>query len=254
MYGTFQRGEKEAKAYLDRYERAKRGSDMAAAMDIAQERLNMSVVDLIIDKLISTNKPALVVLPHPDYDSGDAEGPRADLPKNMLPFALGNRIAEELGCDVDEEIYEAARPGRTGLKLFPRFLWQPCFKGAVSTEHAYILVDDVCTVSATLAMLRSHIVEQGGTVIAVSTLANATGDHQEFPIVSSTHRVLNRNYGPGLDNLWVEKVGHDTQCLTEAEGHALVRWWEVHCSGAGAGPGALQRLRDRLAEAAAKFR
>jgi hypothetical protein len=198
--------------------------------------------------------PALVVFPHPEFDSGDPVDPGAERPKNALPFAFANYMAEDLGCDVDEAIIEVNRPGRTELGLFPRLLWQPRFEGEVRRDRAYILVDDVVTLGGTLAALRSYIVAGGGTVIAASALANTYGRHQKFGIADDTVRVLKSKYGTEFDDLLKEEVGHDSKSLTEVEGQALSDWHDDECRDCGPGDRALQRLRDRFSKAAASAR
>jgi hypothetical protein len=211
-------------------------------------------LDLIADRLIAAGKPALIVVPHPEYDSGDEVDPSAALPTNALPFAFAAYLAADLGCDLDDAIFEINRPGRTKLSLFPRFLWQPAFAGEVRSDRSYILADDVCTLGGTLAMLRSYIVEHGGTVIAATALATAGGEHKDFMIAEGTLRVLKSRFGNGVQDLLIEEVGHGCECLTEAEGRALVDWGAKECADCGAGAPALQRLRNRFAEAAAKAR
>lgn len=250
--GSYQRSEKEGKRFQERYRRAKSSFDMAAAFDIVSENVSAQTIDAIVDRLIVANMPAIVGLPHPEYDAGAADHVAAPTVTNALPFAYARYLADELGCEVDEDIVEVARPSRTKLGLFPRFLWQPMFDGAVRLDRAYILVDDVCTTCGTLAALRSHIVAHGGTVIVVSTLGRSNGRNVGFPIAETTVRDLFRGFGEGLNEFWISEIGHDTRCLTEAEGHSLSQWHTQHCADCGSGPSALQRLGNRLAEAAAK--
>lgn len=252
MKGSFRRSERDAKPLLAQYERAKTAFDMPAAVDIVSRVANPRTLDLIVDRLIETNLPPIIVVPHPEYDSGEPDDPGADLPRNALPFAYSAYLAADFGCEVDEAIFEINRPGRTKLSLFPRFLWQPAFAGSVRADRAYILADDVCTLGGTLAMLRSYIVEHGGTVIAATALANASGENQDFKIAEGTLRVLKSQFSDAIQDLLIEEVGHGCECLTETEGQALVRWGEEQCSDCGTGASSLQRLRTRLAQAAEK--
>lgn len=239
----------------DEYTRAKYNFDIAAATNIVERAVNPDKLDELIDLLIKSNKKPLIVVPHPQFDEENNDAnPASPMPTNALPFAFASCLATELGCDVDSEIIEVARPGRTKLSLFGRFLWQPKFDGLVSHTHAYILADDVCALSGALAALRSHIVENGGTVIAATTLGHNHGVNQKFPIAAQTENVLNSLYTPQIDNLWREEIGHGIRLLTEAEGIRLVEWANSQRVAAGHPTSVLQLLRDQLLEAAAKGR
>lgn len=149
LKGSYRRSEKEARPYLQRYERAKRHYCTRSAADIVAGCVKSEIIDLVIDALLEANKPALVVCPHPEFDEDGECDLTAPTPPNALPFAFANLIARELGCEVATNIIEVARPSRTKLNAFPRFLWQPRFEGDVRTDRAYILVDDVCTLGGT---------------------------------------------------------------------------------------------------------
>jgi hypothetical protein len=145
------------------YRAAKNDGDFDAAARIVKMCIDRSydVVDAIIDDLIPFLEKGLelvCVCPHPSFD--DEDGSEEDVaihptPRNALPLTYANFLAQITGATVDEEILEKERVGRTKLKSFERFLWQPSFTGIVRTDVAYILVDDVCTLGGTLAALRS---------------------------------------------------------------------------------------------------
>jgi hypothetical protein len=251
MQGTFGQSERQARIRRDRYERAKRHFDMDAAMEIVAEVSQPQVIDAIVDRLLEANTPPVICAPHPEYDSGAPVDVAATLPSNAIPFAIAATLAEEFGCDIDEEIFEVARPGRSKLGLFQRFLWQPKFEGPVRRDRAYILVDDVCTTGGTFAALRSHIVAQGGTALAAMALSHNDGPHRPFPLSPATYRGLQRLYGSDLEALWIREIGHDPQCLTEIEGRALLAWGNDNCRDLRPGSEAVLRLGNRLAKAAA---
>lgn len=249
MKGAFRRSERDATPFLERYERAKKQHDMVAAVDIVENNVNDQALDRVVDALITTDKPACIVYPNPEYDAGNTVSATSP-PTNAIPAAFAAYIASQLGGEVDQDICQIARPGRTKLTIIQRFLWQPSFAGPVRKDVAYVLTDDVCSKGGTLAALRHHIVSNGGTVVAVTTLANTDGCHVPFPIAPDTYRVLNGAYGPELDVLFLEEVGHATRCLTELEGQGLALWHQQNCLGSGITP--IQRLRDRFAKAKEK--
>lgn len=249
LKGTFRASKREMARGTAIYERAKRQFDQEAAADLVKSLINPSVIDRLIDAVLAANLPPLIIIPHPEYDPHEPPDDPLKI-TNALPFAMAAYIAAELGCDIDSEIIEVARPGRTKLTRFPRFLWQPRFEGAVCRDRAYILADDNCSLGGTFAMLRSHIVANGGTVIGVTALSNTNGADCRFPIAKSTFSVLLSAYGTGIANLWKEEIGHDIQSLTEGEALFLADWGE-----AGGHPDSLlRRLRDRVAKARSQAR
>lgn len=247
LKGSYKVTGKDAEFLKGRYHKAKREFDQEAAAEIVAWLASAAMVDRIVDAVMGANKPVKIVVPHPEFDPDE----QADATRgitNALPFAFAAFLAAELGCEIDTDIIEVARPGRTSLNRFERFLWQPRFEGAVSSEHAYIIADDVCTLGGTFAALRSYIVAHGGTVIAVTALSLANGKCVPFAIAENTRNVLLSLYGTEFSTLWKEEIGHDEQSLTEGEGHFLVEWGEKELSGDPASN--LQSLRDRLAKAA----
>jgi len=243
------------------YKAAKLQFNEAVALEIVES----CVRDTVIDKIIDVIEPALragmiprLVFPHPAFDDEDAVGnqePMRERPTNALPFAYAKYLAEIVGCERDNNIFQVARVGRTRLNKWLRFLCQPSFGGEVSRIDPYIIVDDVVSTGGTFAALRSYIVREGGTVIATSSLATTSGADKPFAVAHRTVDVLKSLYGDGIERFWSETLGHELQCITEAEGdfvaefgHGLVRHWLTR------GDTLLQRLRNRLNQAAAQGR
>lgn len=233
-------------------EAAKRGADSDAAAALITRLFNEETEDRLVDAIIAADAVPIIVAPYPAFDDEDGDGYRAPSrgPINMIPFTYAAYLAERFGADHDDQIVQAARVGRSKLGPFPRFLWQPKFNGEVY-NRPYILADDVFTMGGTLAALRNHIVEGGGTVIGVTTLAHKDGFDQPFAIRKETLSQLYGEYGAGIGELWMEIVGHDPECLSENEGQTLIRFALTEAAG-GDGVARLYALRGRLAEAAAK--
>jgi hypothetical protein len=236
------------------YEAAKLRFDMDAAERVLARTVSKDAMDTIVANTIIGGIGARIVMPHPPYDDDDAETvvSQTEIPTNALPFIYSGYLGKVLDCPVDEEIVEIGRVGRTKLKRWARYLYQPSFGGAVRPGQTYILADDVISTGGTFAALRSYIVRNGGRVLFATALAHGKGQHRVFAIEEQTVNQLSAMFGPGLDDFWTETFGHAIGCLTEAEGQYLRRWSNEQLEGESCQSGAqlLQRLRDRIDEAA----
>ncbi|MFP9138728.1 phosphoribosyltransferase [Devosia sp. XGJD_8] len=234
----------------EKYLKAKRYNDKEAAADIVEALIDDHVVDQIID-LLPDDRAVKVVFPYPEFDP-DIKSPNQMTITNAIPFAFAAHLAALLDAEIEVEIVEAARPGRTDLNRFERFLWQPCFTGKVDPDCVYVLVDDTCTLGGTFAALRSYILAKGGTVVAVTALSHMNGKSVPFGIADGTANMLVSRYSEEISAFWIEEVGHGIECLSELEGSFLVEWQGYGGKRAGTEP--LQQLRDRLVEAKASGR
>lgn len=243
------------------YTLAKEHGDFEAAGRIVGQLVKRSdqTMDDLVDAVVpfmQKDMPLVCVVPHPGFDDeGGSQDDIADrsLPRNTIPQTYAAFIAAELDADMDQDILEKERVGRTKLGKMERFLWQPSFKGAVRSDVAYVLVDDVLTLGSTLASLRSYIISNGGTVAVATALAHGSGKHQLLALSSKTWDDLTKLFGAGLDRFWNEEVGHGADCLTEAEAQFLITWARKEREWQG-GPALLQCLRTCLSEAAASGR
>lgn len=247
LKGTFRKSISEQVRGTEKYLRAKRENNHDDAADLVDELLDNDIVEFLIDRVIESGMPVKVVFPHPEFESDFSPDPVGTI-SNAIPFALAAKLSVLTGGTIETDIIEIARPGRTKLNKFERFLWQPRFKGDVDLDAAYILVDDNCTLASTLAMLRTYIVGNGGTVIVVSALSSPQGNNCKFAIASEVVDVLISNYGREISPLWIQEIGHDITCLTNNEGSFLAEWQEQW---SGSRSSLFQRLRARLDKAKA---
>ena len=241
------------------YKAAKNQGDFEAATRLVTECIKRApkTMDAIVDAampFIEDGTPLLCVVPHPafdDDDGGDDQASAREIPRNVIPSVYANYIAAMLGATVDSQIIERERVGRTKLKNFERFLWQPSFTGLVQSKAAYIIVDDVFTLGGTIAAMRSYLLQHGGTVALSTALAHRTGRAQRLALTRETWNELQGIYGSDLSSFWKEVVGHDAICLTESEGSVIIAFGKQQTRD-GFGKSLLHRLRDCLAEAAGR--
>lgn len=239
------------------YKAAKFEFNLDAAYGLIDRFVRDDTMDALADVVVGSRVTPTVIFPHPAFDDDDAVGRHGAMPgpTNALPFAYAGHLEGTLGCPVNDQIVQSARVGRTKLAMFLRFLCQPSFKGHVNVDCPYIILDDVIASGGTFAALRSYIVRGGGTVISTTAFAHNTGAHQKFEVASDTLGMVLSLYGDGIDPYWLETFGHGIQCLTEAESQLLVRWaLDRQQEGCAAGDQLLQRLRDRINQAASTGR
>lgn len=255
LYGTARQLGDAAPRWRASYEAAKRQFNLDAAVGIVKNIIRPDVLDHTVEEVLASGISRIrVVVPHPAFEEGASDGDPTKGPRNAIPFALGAYLAEQLGCELDSDIEQIARVGRTTLTRWQRFLWQPRFEGEVEHGCGYLIADDVVTVGATFASLRSFIVRSGGTVIGVTALAHKDGVHQRLPVADQTVVDILNLYGEAVEGSWKEAVGHDVQTLTDAEGFFLAEWGRQRerDDRLERGQPLLQRLRESLDRAASK--
>jgi hypothetical protein len=255
MKGTAQfRKEDEvaAKAQKVLYDQAKHYNNQDAAAEIVERAINQDKINMLVDLVESSEAPPIIVFPHPSFDDDEADGYKpVDSKKitNAIPFAFAAHLAQVLGATIETNVVQSARVGRTKLTLFPRFLWQPKFEGPITARLPYIIADDTVTAGGTIAALRCHIINEGGTVLCCTALAHSQGLDVKLAVARGTLDVLEQTYGGDLAGYWKESIGHEIHCLTENEASRLVVWGNSN----GSNPTErIHALRERLAKAAAK--
>jgi hypothetical protein len=247
------RGSEEQRRRKADYYVAKFGGDYDAAERLVLAVQSDTVIDRIVDDAtpyISRGFPIIFATPHPPFDDEMSVGAGLETGRplrNVIPHQYAAHLAAMLDGQIDTEIVQSARVGRTKLTRFERLLYQPAFEGAINHDAAYILVDDVCTSGGTLAALRNHILANGGTICSITTLAHGTGEWRKLALSRETWQKLSAHFGEGLKTFWMKEIGHDAAHLTETEGRTLVGWAEGE---SGNGDALIQRLRDRLLETA----
>lgn len=233
------------------YAAAKALNDIGAAFELVDMIYREAIEDRIVDRIVEAGRAPIFVRPYPAFDDEhaiDRDAAAAPGPRNAIPFAYASRLQSAIGGELDATIVQAARVGRTKLKRFQRFLWQPSFVGDVRTDRPYVLVDDAFAIGGTLAALYAYIVSNGGTVAAVTSLVHQGGSCVPFALTPPTSRAMYNSYGESLAHFWKEVIGHETDCLTESEGAFLVQWIGEHHAERSR-PERILALRNRLLEA-----
>lgn len=199
----------DATAHPD-YEAAKGGDD-AAARRLVSDVLSRDAIRQL--KGLIGDREAIALGVHAEEA----------VSRNAIPRAMADVLATVLGMDVDLDIVQAAKVGRTAQDGFGRLANQPSFDGPVRTNKPYLIMDDTLTQGGTLANLKGYIEAHGGEVLAATAL---TGKQYSAKIAidSSTLEQLRDQYdGTGLEAWWHNRFGYGFDSLTESEARYLLR-------------------------------
>lgn len=186
------------------YPAAKAGDVVQSALLVEKLLKDETVQE--IKNLIGDNQPILVPI-----QSEEASG------KNRIPQATAFALAEKLGLQVDESIYQSNTAKRTDTGIYHRYVAPPEFKGEVQAGKSYLIVDDTLSVGGTIATLKGYIENNGGKVIG-STVMTAHALKVDIPIQPNMLQSLQQKQG--LNEYWKQEFGYGVDKLTQQEaGH-----------------------------------
>lgn len=145
---------------------------------------------------------------------------------NSLAIGYANWLGHELGWPVDENVYQIKDFSKDKLNGWVRIAHRSTFYGEIDKKTPYVIVDDVITLGGTLADLRSFIIEKGGRVIGMSTIASNDGNDVRIRLDTDTQTKLEKSYGSDLAKFCHEHLGFDHRGFTNPEAGRL-----LSCSG-----------------------
>ena len=142
---------------------------------------------------------------------------------NAIPDAMAQVLALRLGLSGGAgQINQANKVGHTKADGWHRLVTPAIFSGYVIAGADYVLVDDHVGFGGTLANLRGFIEQNGGTVIAMTTLTE-TREARQIAVRNQTLNMLYEKHGSELADFWNREFGHELDCLTNIEGEYLCR-------------------------------
>lgn len=190
------------------YAAAKAG-DVAAAVRLVADTLDESAVARLRE-LAGNAVPRLVGVHAVEGQS-----------VNVIPVALAATLAQHLAWPVETGIIQINRAGHTGADGYHRLATPALFGGKVDSGASYVLVDDFLGQGGTLANLRGHIEDSGGSVVAATVL---TGKPYSATLKASstTLEKLREKHGK-LEDWWRQRYGYGFELLTESEARYLER-------------------------------
>lgn len=196
--------------YKDLFEKAKAGDVVAAADLVEKVASRQESLDKL--KALAANYPDAILLP---IKSLEKTG------ENMIPAAYARYIANKTGLGYEGSVFLSNKPNHTGATALERLMRRAVFTGEVEDGAEYIIVDDRVTMGSTINDLRRYITENGGKVVAATTLTYS----RNSVILSLSEGVKQRLAAiKNIDQLLQESgIANGYEEITEREGQYLSR-------------------------------
>jgi hypothetical protein len=190
------------------YKAAKAG-DVDAALDLVLATLNDDAIVSLLE-FGELSAPILV-----SVHAEEAVG------VNAIPEVMADILAKILGWELEQFVVQANVVNHTGANGFARMARQAIFEGEITPGRNYLIVDDFIGQGGTIANLRGHIMEQGGSVIGATVL---TGKAYSaiLALDSGTLNALRDQHGQ-IEEWWKERFGFGYDCLTASEARYLIK-------------------------------
>ena len=167
-------------------------------------------------KELAERFPGAVVVP---VEEVEAKG------VNRIPYALAEAIAGHGLSMLGAPIYQTSTFKRKDLDAVARLKARKVFEGEVAAGRQYVLVDDILTQGGTVHELRTHIVNNGGEVVAVSSLAFSAGSNIIAIQQDTIDSIVSRFGRERTEQLLRDhNVTGTLEALTESEGRAIARF------------------------------
>ncbi len=156
--------------------------------------------------------------------------------RNKLPEALAQLLASASSGDTTDAIAQTTRAFHTGVRPMDRLLARALFDGDVEAGRRYVLVDDVSVLGGTLAELANHIRSNGGEVVGVVVLANASRSG-DMPVRPAYARMIDGRFGDVLRS----ELSVEPEALTADEARYLLGFRDADALRAGIAKGRSER-------------
>lgn len=174
------------------------------------------MVDETILKEISEKFPDAIIIPVPSMETTNKK-------PNVIPFTYATKF-EKYGMTVDFGIVETRSAHHTGTSTFKRVTNRPSYNGEIKKGAKYIIVDDVFAMGGTINTLRNYIEDNGGEVVAISTLTPGYDNITRIAITDETLYNLIKldKEGDVLNAIRKLEIADNYECITEAFGKYIL--------------------------------
>jgi len=136
---------------------------------------------------------------------------------NQIPNALASHYAAKAGGKKGSDIYQTNKAYHTGADAMGRMIARAEFGGKVIPSQKYVLVDDMSTMGGTLSDMASYIQSNGGQVVGIVLLTNASRAGTITPN-AIVIRSLEKRHGQTIRELF----GIEPSALTRDEAQYLI--------------------------------
>jgi|GEM_PF-5024519 len=225
------------------YRNAKKLGDGNSAYEVVKSTVKNDAIERLRGLLDSEKPVVFVPVVHQDT------GKRA----NAIPRAYAEVLASRITGAVDEQIVKISGNSNTRATTKGRMRNAQAFDGAVLPNVQYVVVDDVFTSGSTITALIDHIIGNGGTVAAATSLAAGQSQNYLRPRPQDVNKLLDRAKVSGVE--FERELGFPVTRLTGSEIYRLAnleRGWrgvsflkERFLDGSGVPEGGIQADRGR---------
>jgi hypothetical protein len=142
--------------------------------------------------------------------------------ENQIPNALANFLALKTGAMLDTDIKHINKPEHTGKSVIHRIMNPLIFEGNVQKGGEYVLVDDTVATGGSLADLGQYLEENGGKVVGIMPLVNASRSGNLTPSKELLNE-LQKKFGKEIE----QEFGIKLEALTYPEAYALNKFQSI---------------------------
>lgn len=190
------------------YQPAKGERDLGSALSLLDDLVKKSTIESL--KTLASEAETTPILVAPAAHVEDSN--------NVLAIGYAHWLGHELDWPVEERVFQAKTFSKDRSDAWIRIANRSTFYGEIDRKSPYVIVDDVLTLGGTLADLRSFIIDKGGSVIGMSTIASRYGHDAPIHLGKDLQTKLEKYYGSDLEKFCNEHLGFGHQCLTRSEG------------------------------------
>lgn len=186
---------------------AAKGGDQAAALAIAERLVKPETVEAV--RALVGNHSAKIVPVLAREQAGN----------NKIPLMTAEVLGDRLGLEVEYNIVQSEKVGRTNKGADHRLAMNPTFDGEVEAGRPYVLVDDTLSMGGTLSSLRGYIENRGGRVLGAAVMTAHPGA-VDLAVKAKMLADIERKHGQAMNEYWKEEFGYGIEQLTQGEaGH-----------------------------------
>ncbi len=142
--------------------------------------------------------------------------------RNQIATALATYLNTRIELAIEHRVVQENVVNHTKSTGFARLARQALFFGRLDRGKPYFLIDDFIGQGGTLANLRGHVLEAGGTVVGAGVLTGKPHS-AKMRLEDSMLQELRAKHGNELEQWWKKQFGFGFDCLTQSEARYLLK-------------------------------